>query len=212
MPYTSGWVLPFTACAAGYEVRFEPCYNRYFARFIQASNMTAKCSLGLILLVSAACAADAVPPLDIKPGMWESTTTVKMSGTPPIPPDLLAKMPPEQRAMLEARLKERQGPNTTVSKHCIAKDDLNKPLDFGGQQASCQRTVASSSSSKMEIRIECSNAGIKSSGTIRIEAVDSEHVKVSSHIASGEGARAMNIDVAGAGKWLGAACTASAEK
>jgi hypothetical protein len=114
--------------------------------------------------------------------------------------------------MLEARMKERQGPNTTVSKHCVTKDDLSKPLDFGGQQGSCQRTVASSSSSKMEIRIECGNAGIKSSGTIRIEAVDSEHVKVSSHIASGEGAHAMNVDATGTGKWLGTACSTGAQK
>jgi len=172
--------------------------------------MTATYSFGLVLLAGAAWAADAIQPLDVRPGMWENTMTIQMSGAPPIPPELLAKMTPEQKAMLEARMK--QAPKTTVAKHCITKEDLNKPLNFGDQKGSCQRTIVNSSPSKQEIRIECGNAGIKSSGTIRIEATDPEHVKVSSQITSGDGSHAMNISATGAGKWLSATCGSDAVK
>jgi hypothetical protein len=59
--------------------------------------------------------------------------------------------------------------------------------------------------------MECSNAGIKSSGTIRVEAVDPEHVKVSSQFTSGDGSHAMNINMTGAGKWVSAECTSDAK-
>jgi hypothetical protein len=176
--------------------------------------MTAKYSFGLVLLAGAAWAADAVPPLDVRPGMWESTMTTKMSGAPPIPPELLAKMTPEQKAALEARMKTResQSPKTTVGKQCLTKEELKKPLKFGDENGSCQRTVVNASSSKQEIRIQCSNAGIKASGTIRIEAIDPEHMKFSSQMTSGDGSRAMSVDVTGVGKWLSAACGGDAEK
>jgi len=173
--------------------------------------MTAKYPLAFALLASAAWAADVAPRLNVRPGMWESSMTIQMTGVPPIPADLLARMTPEQRAMLESRMKSResQGPKTTVNKRCITQEDLAKALDFSEQKGSCQRTVVSSTASKEEIRIECHNAGIKASGTVRIEAADPEHVKVSSQITSGEGPKAMKIDANGTGKWLSATCTST---
>lgn len=37
-------------------------------------------------------------PLKVKPGLWEMTSDSERSGAPPIPPEALAKMSPEQRA------------------------------------------------------------------------------------------------------------------
>lgn len=176
--------------------------------------MTTKYVFGLILLAGVACGADSVPPLDVRPGMWEGTVTTQTSGAPPIPPEILSKMTPEQLAALQARMKQgmAQGPKTTVSKHCLTKEDLSKGLTFGDDRGSCQRTVVNSSSSKQEIRIECSNNGIKAHGTIRIEAVDAEHVKISSEITSGDGAHTMKINTNGTGKWVSAECTSDAKK
>ena len=178
------------------------------------TNMNTKYAIGLVLLAGAACAADSVPALDVRPGMWEGTMTTQTSGAPPIPPELLAKMTPDQKAMLEARMKTgmSQGPKTVVTKHCLTKEDLNKALNFGDEKGSCQRTVVNASSSKQEIRIECSNAGIKARGTIRIEVVDPEHVKVSSQIASGDGSHTMNINTTGTGKWVSGTCTSEPKK
>lgn len=174
------------------------------------TGMTAEYFLGFVLLAGAACAADSVPPLDVRTGMWESEITMQTSGTPPIPPEILAKMTPEQKAMLEARMKA--GPKTTVHKRCVTKEDLNKGLNWGDEKGSCQRTVVNASSSKQELRFECSNAGMKSSGTIRIEAVDPEHVKVASQFTSGDGSHTMKVNMTGSGKWVSDTCTSDTKK
>jgi hypothetical protein len=174
------------------------------------TNMTARYALGFVLLAGAACAADAPPPLDIRPGMWEGTTTTETTGTPAIPPEILAKMTPEQKAMLEARMKA--GPKTTVRKHCITKEELNKGLMFGDDHGSCQRTVVNGSSSKQEIRIECGNSGVKASGTIHVEAIDPEHVKFSVQVTSGDGSHSMKINTTGTSKWVSAPCTSDEKK
>src|SRR5579863_8764845 len=87
-----------------------------------------------------AWAADSVP-LDVKTGEWEYTVTTQMTGLPQsaqhqmpsIPPEQLAKMPLEQRARVEAALKQAGAmasgkPTTTTSKSCIRKEDLAKMI------------------------------------------------------------------------------------
>ena len=178
------------------------------------TKLTAKYAFGFVLLAGAAWAADAPPPLDVRPGMWEGTTTTETTGTPAIPPELLARMTPEQKAMLEARMKAgtSQGPKTTVKNHCITKEELSKGLMFGDDHGACQRTVVSGASRKQEIRIECGNAGIKSSGTIHVEAIDPEHVKFSVQVTSGDGAHSMKINATGTSRWVSAACTSDEKK
>jgi len=178
------------------------------------TSMTARYALGFVLLAGAAWAVDAPPPLDIRPGMWEATTTTETTGTPPIPPEILARMTPEQKAKLEARMKAgtSQCPKTDVRKHCITKEEINKGLSFGDEHGSCQRTVVSGSSSKQEIRIECGNSGIKASGTIHIEAIDPERVKFSVQITSGDGSHSMKINTTGTSKWVSAPCTSDEKK
>jgi hypothetical protein len=178
------------------------------------TNMTTKCLVGSALLAGAAWAADTVPPLDIRPGNWEGSVTTQTSGAPSIPPELLARMTPEQQAALQARMKERDSrpPRTIVRTQCVTKEDLRKLMTFGDDRGSCQKTIVSASSSKQEFHIDCNNSGIKAAGTVRIEAIDPEHVKFSSQIASGDGAHAMKISTTGTGKWIGAECSSDAKK
>jgi hypothetical protein len=176
--------------------------------------MNTKYTVGIVFLAGTIWGADSGRPLDVRPGMWESTTTTQASGTPSIPPEILAKMTPEQKAAFEARMKAGmpQGPQTRVTKHCVTQEELSKGLTFGDEHRSCQRTVVSSSSSKQEIRMECSSAGITAKGTIRIEALDAEHLKVSSEFTSGDGPHGMKISVTGTGKWVSDACTTDGKK
>ena len=90
--------------------------------------------LGLVVFAgSALWAADTITPLDVKLGQWESTMTSETTGLPPIPQELLDRLPPEQRAKMEERLKANasKGPKTTVNKSCLKKEDLDKALSFG---------------------------------------------------------------------------------
>lgn len=156
------------------------------------------------LFAALAVAANAATPLDVKPGTWEHTVTVQMSGVPPIPPEVLAKMTPEQKAMMESRFK--QTPKTTTNRHCLSKEDLAKALDLGETKGTCQRTVVSSSAHSEEIRAECAIANTKSIETIKVEALDSEHLKFTAFIVGGDGSNTMKINVSGTGKWLGSSC------
>ena len=82
--------------------------------------MQTKCIL--VLIISCFCsltlsAADKLTPLNVKEGLWEITVTHSMTGMPnmpAIPPDALAKLPPEQRARMEAMMKG--GSGTIVQK------------------------------------------------------------------------------------------------
>ncbi len=143
--------------------------------------------------------------VNVKTGLWETTVTVERSGVPPIPAEVLARLTPEQRA----RLEERTGGKATVRKHCLKREELDKPLAFGNdekEKSSCNRTIVTSSRSKQEFRIECTSGGMKQNGTVRIEAVDSENVKGSTQMSVANGTHTMNVNATFNGKWIGAAC------
>ncbi|HXA03333.1 MAG TPA: DUF3617 domain-containing protein [Bryobacteraceae bacterium] len=166
-------------------------------------------SLGFaFLFCGAVWAGDTVQPLDVKLGLWESTTTMEHSGAPPIPDEVLARLTPEQRAKIEERAKAsaQQGPKTTTRKNCIKKEDLDKAMAFGNNDKSCHRTVLASSSSKMEFRIECGAGTMKSNGDVHIEAINSEHVKGSVQMTMGDGTRSMKLNSTFESKWLGPVC------
>ena len=165
--------------------------------------------LGLMALIcSGIQAADSITPLDVKLGQWESTMTMETNGQPPIPQELLDRMTPEQRAKMEEMMKSRaaRGPRTTTTKSCLKKEDLDKAMSFGTNNR-CSRTIITSSRSKQEIHIECTERGGKQSGTVRIEAASSESVKGSTEMTMTAGGRTMNVNGTFAAKWLGPTCT-----
>ncbi|HUJ51869.1 MAG TPA: DUF3617 domain-containing protein [Bryobacteraceae bacterium] len=162
-------------------------------------------------LISLAALAGAVlllaDTLNVKPGQWEATMTSQMTGLPPIPQEVLDKLTPEQRQMMEQRMKGSQTPRTQISKSCITKEQIEKGFNVGDNDQACARTIVSSSSSKQEIKIECSNGNNKSTGTVRIEASSSESVKGSIQMTmTTGGGRSMNMSNTFTAKWLGPVC------
>jgi hypothetical protein len=132
-----------------------------------------------------------------------------MSGMPPIPAELLAKMPADQRAKMEAAMKAReaQGAKSTTKRSCLTKEEMSKPLTFGDDNdKSCKRTLISSSRNKQEVRLECADGTTTRSGDIRFEAITPESIKGSVQMTSAGGGRSMNVNVGFAGKWIGASC------
>jgi hypothetical protein len=183
-----------------------------------------KLFLALALLGSTiAWAADPVP-MDVKTGEWEYTVSTQMTGMPQsaqqmqmpsIPPEQLAKMPPDQRAKLEAAL-QRAGamasgkPMTTTSKNCIRKEDLAKMTPKGPKDQACKVTVVSSSRTKQELKMDCDSDGSKQTGSVVVEALSPESTKFNLQVVSNnQDGHAMNMNVNGTAKWLGATCTDS---
>ncbi|MBZ5700654.1 MAG: DUF3617 domain-containing protein [Acidobacteriia bacterium] len=158
--------------------------------------------------VLVAMAGDKVQPLNIKTGLWQVTITSAVSGRPPVPADVLARMSPEQRARYEAAMKKMvsAAPKTTTHNNCVTKEQLNKD-PFSDEKKSCTRTVLKSTGSRMEIREVCEGNGVKSDITIQIEALNSENVKGVGHVTAAGGDKSMNINTNFTGKWIGAVCT-----
>ncbi len=157
-----------------------------------------------ILTAVAACAADSITPLSANPGLWETTSVTERSGMPPIPADALAKMPPDQRARIEAQFASK--PTTDTKQSCITKEDVAKGfgLDKGIAQ-SCKRTIVTSTASKLEVKWECTGeqAG---SGTMKVEAVDSSHVNALIQMTMGAQGHVMNMKVTTNARRLGDDC------
>ena len=167
----------------------------------------------------AALTAQEIKPFDAKPGLWENTMTMEISGMPAMPqltPEQLAQMPPAARQQMESMMNGRAGaPRTITSKSCTTKEEINKGLAFSDKnQANCTRKIVSSSSSKVEMHVEC--APDKTNMTvvtdITVERLDAEHVRVagtskSTGTSAGNGAaRTMDSKFTVNGKWLSSDC------
>jgi hypothetical protein len=147
-------------------------------------------------------------PLNIRLGLWEITTNMQRTGQMGLPPDMLAKLTPEQRARYEERLKA-QGANanrTTTRKNCVTKEKMEKNSMFDDNRAECKRTVVTSTGSRMEVRAECDKQGMKMTIVMAAEALDSGNIKGTMHMTSSGGERSMEMESTFTGKWIGAAC------
>src|SRR5208282_5648055 len=160
-------ILELAACNPVQHFRIEQ--NRRV--LMQTKIFLATNFLALIVFSSPSLwAADSITALDVKEGLWEMTVTHSMSGmpaTPNIPPDVLAKMPPEQRARVEAAMKG--GPSTDVRKECITKEKLEKHSAFSNNRGDCTRTVVNSTGSKLEVKIHCEEKQASTDGTLVLE-------------------------------------------
>jgi len=165
--------------------------------------------IGLVALTPA-WGADAFQPLDIRPGLWEITLTVRSSGQPPMPPEVAANLTAEQRARIDAKARERAaaGPQTTVKRSCLDQKELQGPLTlmFRGEGQGCRQTVVSTSRRRQEVRVDCGKGDTQGGGKIAIEAQDPENVKVRSQWVATDGSRKMEMSSTATLRWLGAAC------
>ena len=164
--------------------------------------------VAVIFLALTLWAADNIAPLNVKEGLWEVTVTHSMSGMPAmpnIPPDALAKMPPDQRARIEAMMNGQ--PSTDVRKECITKEKLEKHSAFSANRGDCTRTVVSSTGSKLELKFHCEEKQSSSDGTFVMEALASNNVKGTMHsVIKTSSGKTMNMDFTITSKYLGSAC------
>ena len=141
------------------------------------------------------------PALNVKTGLWEMT--VQLGGPLPLPSDALARLPPEQRAKMEAMLGALAQPHT--AKTCITKEKLSRgALEAGENNGPCRRTVVSNSSNALDLRVECKMDETTMSTNLHLEAPTPEVLKGVSVITRGNrpGTTTGTIQ----GRWLGADC------
>ncbi len=109
-------------------------------------------------LLAAAAHADngSKPNMDVALGLWEVTAKGDLSGAPPVPDSVLARLTPEQQARVQAMMASRAQPKKYKS--CMTPDKLSRGFekDTTAQAASqCTTTVATNSSTEYQAEKQC---------------------------------------------------------
>lgn len=154
-----------------------------------------------------------ITPLNVKTGLWQNTSTVTIVGSLGLPPELLAKMTPEQKAKYEAAMHANAGGHTSThtDKGCLTQKDLTtdpfSKANSDDENIHCRGKLLSSTSTDIVLQETCSGEA-SMNYTMKIHAVDQEHAVGTGKGTATMGGRTMNSSVKFETKWLGATCPA----
>jgi Protein of unknown function (DUF3617) len=168
-------------------------------------------SIGICVSAAAVLSALAADntPLKVKPGLWEVTSEGQNSGTPPIPPEALARLSPDQRAQMEAHFKDMMAKQAQrrVTKRCVTQKEIDQGFDKIDQmtRGQCTQTITASSSTLREGSIQCAGT-TTSSGTYRFEAPNPETFSGNWDMTTSDSGHSMRLKNTMQGKWLSADC------
>lgn len=138
--------------------------------------------LAAISLAGTVLMAADLQPLNVKPGLWQVTTTTTIQGM--------------------------GAPMTQTYKSCVKKEDMNK-CPFPDRDNECKYKVQSSTGSHMEVSGDCLYpTGQKADFQIELNVIDSEDVQGSGQASIAGPEATMHGDYSGKGKWVGASCPA----
>jgi hypothetical protein len=136
----------------------------------------------LVLPLAVPSAADAASP-NLKPGLWQTTATSVMVGTPFSPP-----------------------PQTGTS--CLTKTQISHP--WASLQANksqhCKFTHVEVHAHSASWRMECNAKGGHMSGTGTTKYPDPKHMQGVAHMSMNAGGEQMKIDVTTVSHWVSASC------
>jgi len=86
-------------------------------------------------------------------GLWEMTSSVQMQGAL-LSPEMLAQLPPQAQAQIEASLRSAQQPHTR--RICLTEEKLRRGFRFDQQRSDqCEQQVVSETSTLVEMRGVC---------------------------------------------------------
>src|SRR5690349_7966287 len=130
----------------------------------------------LTIGVSGAMVVSAIAAsLDVKPGLWEVTTQGETTGMPPIPPEILAQMSPQQRARMMSAM-QGQLNQPTVTRSCLTQKMIDRGMSFDRPgNDHCTQTVTGSSARSLDVRVMCTGAQQeKTTGSMHVDATSRE--------------------------------------
>ena len=161
--------------------------------------------IGVAILTAASIAAQHTP-LNVKTGLWETTTTSSSSGMPSVD---LSSLPPERRAQVEAMMKGRQNgaPQTHTQQSCVTKEKLEKEGFQQERREGCTQTVTTSTGTVQEVKVVCTGEH-PSTALAHFEAASPESIKGTIKVttSAGRGGGDMTININLTGKWLAESC------
>lgn len=159
-----------------------------------------------VLVIATAAAAELHKP-NIKLGLWE--ITVSPQGGMPTADDMLARLPPEQRAAVAAAMQAHAGRTAQphAYKECMTPEKVARGFKAADDsESTCQRNVVSSSASEMQVHMECTKPQGDIATDMHFQITGGDRMSATVNIVRTMGGRSMKINVAMSGKWLGADC------
>jgi len=138
--------------------------------------------LALISFVPTILAAADLQPLNVKPGLWQVTTTTNVH--------------------------EMGTPQTQTYKSCVTKESLSQ-YPFADRENNCKYQVLSSTGSHMEVTGTCMPPeGWKADFKIQLDVIDSENAQGTGQLTLVGPQGALHGDYTGKGQWIGSRCPA----
>jgi Protein of unknown function (DUF3617) len=152
--------------------------------------------VGCALAIAAASAE--AQAFNAKTGAWEVTTTI--SGLA-LPADRLAKLPPDQRAMAEKMMSQRNG-QPVVHTSCVTKEDLAQDKFARAANPQCTIKTITRTSTKLVQETACPGPP-PTTGTLSFELKAPDSVVGSADQKRPDGS---TVHVSIVGRWLRASC------
>jgi hypothetical protein len=170
-------------------------------------------ALALALAAAIALTARAnAAPFGASPGLWQVTTSGTTQGAPPIPPEALARLSPEQKAKFLAAMQAMMARQNAkqVTKSCLTAEQLRRGPTFASRRdKSCKETVAKSTATDIDVKEVCSESGRQTMiGRLRFHAISPQTIVGTADVTVGDGARTMHMHREISAKWLRADCGA----
>ncbi len=164
----------------------------------------------MTLAAISAWGADQFQPLHVKTGLWHATTTITTHGDFQLPADMLARLTPEQRARYEAETRAASPGDTTTrtQESCVQTTDLDNGTMFNPDDKVCTEKVLKSTSSKLDVAIDCHYDNMISKALISLEAIGSEAVKGTGTTTITSGGHSMTSKTDFNARWLSPICPA----
>lgn len=171
--------------------------------------------LAAATLALLAAAAGPVLAQKIRPGLWENTVSMKSSGgemeaAMARMQEQMARMPPEQRAQMEAMM-ARQGigmtpgkPNTVRS--CITPEMAARD-QFDPGDRNCRSTGHSRSGNTVRFKFACEHErGTTAEGEGEMTLVSDKETRGKMFVNTTRQGKTMRMDMESSSKWVGADC------
>lgn len=148
-------------------------------------------------------------PLDVKPGLWETTVHLQGHGQMPIPEGELQKMTPQQRAAM-AKIEARNNqPRAMVTKSCLTQERLDKDENAflaGEPGEKCTGTLSRHTRTSVAGSRHCSSNGMQRNEKFEYAVQDRGHISGKLDITISDGTKTMSTKGSLTSRWISAAC------
>lgn len=172
--------------------------------------------LAMVLSLGLA-AAPALAQPKMSPGLWETTMNVKHDGQDNSAQMArmqaeMAKLPPEQRKMMEAMMAKQgvalgsSGAGGQTIRFCMSKEQAERSEPPADQNGNCKRETLERSGNTVRFKFTCSNPASTGVGEVNISSDKAYSMKMAVDTQGDSKRGPHRMDMQHQAKWLSADC------